>query len=196
MRTVLAIFPGPFFPNLKCDRAGNACDPDLDGDDVPNGFDNCPAEANATQSDFDHDGIGDRCDLDDGLVYLFPTATHELAWQAEPGATAVELLLGLAAKWAQQDGLGLMQALAVLTSGPQAVLGGALGTLQHSVGQISVGGAADLCLFDPNASWAVEPAALRSQGKHTPFEGHEMPVRVCATLVAGQVAYEAARAAA
>jgi dihydroorotase len=116
--------------------------------------------------------------------------------EAEPGATAVELLLGLAAKWAQQDGLGLMQALAVLTSGPQAVLGGALGTLQHSVGQISVGGAADLCLFDPNASWAVEPAALRSQGKHTPFEGHEMPVRVRATLVAGQVAYEAARAAA
>lgn len=108
----------------------------------------------------------------------------------------MELLLGLAAKWAQQDGLGLMQALAVLTSGPQTVLGGALGTLQHSVGQISVGGAADLCLFDPNASWAVEPAALRSQGKHTPFEGHEMPVRVRATLVAGQVAYEAARAAA
>ena len=115
--------------------------------------------------------------------------------EAEPGATAVELLLGLAAKWAQQDGLGLMQALTVLTSGPQAVLGSALGTLQHSVGQISVGGAADLCLLDPNASWAVEPAALRSQGKHTPFEGHEMPVRVRATLVAGQVAYEARAAA-
>ncbi len=64
--------------------------------------------------------------------------------EAEPGATAVELLLGLSAKWAQQDGLGLMQALAVLTSGPQAVLGNSLGTLQHSVGQLSVGGQADL----------------------------------------------------
>ncbi len=116
--------------------------------------------------------------------------------EAEPGATAIELLLGLSAKWAQQDGLGLMQALGVLTTGPQRVLGSALGTLQHSVGQISVGGAADLCLFDPNASWAVVPAGLRSQGKHTPFEGHEMPVHVRATLVAGQVAYEAARAAA
>ena len=111
--------------------------------------------------------------------------------EAEPGATAVELLLGLAVKWAQQDGLGLMQALTVLTHGPGGVLGGALGTLRHSVGQINVGGAADLCLFDPKASWRVEPAALRSQGKHTPFEGHQMPVRVRATLVAGQFAFEA-----
>ena len=114
--------------------------------------------------------------------------------EAEPGATAVELLLGLACKWAQQDGLGLMQALAVLTSGPQLVLGTRLGTLQHSVGQLGVGGQADLCIFDPNDSWRVVPADLRSQGKHTPFDGHELPVRVRTTLVAGQVAYEARRA--
>jgi dihydroorotase len=116
--------------------------------------------------------------------------------EAEPGATGVELLLGLAAKWAQQDGLGLMQALAVLTAGPQRVLGHSLGTLQHSVGQISVGGQADLCIFDPAGSWRVDPTGLRSQGKHTPFEGHELPVRVRATLVAGQLAYEAGRTAA
>ena len=115
--------------------------------------------------------------------------------EAEPGATAVELLLGLAAKWAQQDGLGLMQALGVLTSGPASVLGGALGTLQHSVGQLAVGGQADLCVFDAGASWRVEPSALRSQGRHTPFEGHELPARVRATLVGGQVAFEAPRGA-
>ncbi|WP_137919996.1 dihydroorotase [Hydrogenophaga sp. 2FB] len=114
--------------------------------------------------------------------------------EAEPGATAVELLLGLACTWAQQDGLGLMQALQVLTCGPQAVLGASLGTLQASVGRIAVGGVADLCVFDPNASWTVQPDALRSQGKHTPFGGHELPARVRATLVAGQVAYHAADA--
>ncbi|MGS5085424.1 dihydroorotase [Hydrogenophaga sp. A37] len=113
--------------------------------------------------------------------------------EAEPGATAVELLLGLACKWAQQDGLGLMQALTVLTAGPQMVLGHALGTLQHSVGQIAVGGQADLCIFDPDASWCVDPALLRSQGRHTPFEGHELPVRVRMTLVGGLVAHEAER---
>jgi len=114
--------------------------------------------------------------------------------EAEPGATAVELLLGLACSWAQQDGLGLMQALGVLTTGPQAVLGASLGTLQASVGRIAAGGVADLCIFDPNTGWTVQPEALRSQGKHTPFHGHELPVRVRATLVGGQVAHQSAEA--
>lgn len=109
--------------------------------------------------------------------------------EAEPGATAVELLLGLACSWAQQEGLGLVQALAPLTQGPQRVLGTSLGTLQASVGQLVVGGAADVLVFHPDAPWVVAPAALRSQGKHTPFEGHEMPVSVRATLVAGQIAH-------
>jgi dihydroorotase len=54
-----------------------------------------------------------------------------------------------------------------------------------------VGGVADLCLFDPQAAWIVEPAALHSQGKHTPFSGYELPGRVRCTLVGGQVAYQA-----
>jgi dihydroorotase len=111
--------------------------------------------------------------------------------EAEPGATAVELLLGLACTWAQQEGLGLMQALSVLTHGPQQVLGASLGTLQASVGQLAVGGAADVLVFHPDAPWTVAPSALRSQGRHTPFEGHEMPVSVRATLVAGQIAHTA-----
>ena len=109
--------------------------------------------------------------------------------EAEPGATAVELLLGLACRWAQQEGLGLSQALAVVTQGPQRVLGRSLGTLQASVGQLAVGGAADLVVFHPDAPWTVAPAALASQGKHTPFEGHELPVEVRATLVGGQIAH-------
>jgi dihydroorotase len=56
------------------------------------------------------------------------------------------------------------------------------------------GGVADLCVFDPAARWTVRPAALASQGKHTPFDGLELPGRVVATLVAGHPAYEAAAA--
>jgi dihydroorotase len=56
------------------------------------------------------------------------------------------------------------------------------------------GGVADVCVFDPRVSWQVEPGALVSQGKHTPFAydctGSALPGRVRLTLVAGQVAHE------
>ena len=110
--------------------------------------------------------------------------------EAEPGATGLELLLGLALKWGQESGVGLTRALAVLTSEPARVLGPALGTLHASAGQLVEGGVADICVFDPNAPWTVTAAALRSQGKHTPFSGYELPGRVRCTIAAGQVAYE------
>ena len=111
--------------------------------------------------------------------------------EAEPGATGLELLLGLACKWAADSQAGLMRALAVVTSEPARVLGSSLGTLEASVGRLVKGGVADLCIFDPASEWTVEPAALRSQGKHTPFSGHSLPARVRWTLVGGQIAYEA-----
>ncbi|MCW5651597.1 MAG: dihydroorotase [Ramlibacter sp.] len=110
--------------------------------------------------------------------------------EAEPGATGLELLLSLALKWGLESGIGLTRSLAVLTSEPARVLGPALGTLQASVGQLVEGGVADVCIFDPQASWQATPEALRSQGKHTPFSGYDLPGRVRATLVGGQVAYE------
>ena len=113
--------------------------------------------------------------------------------EAEPGATGLELLLGLACKWGGDSPAGLLRALAVLTSEPARVLGDALGTLQASAGRLVKGGMADICVFDPDAAWMVEPAALRSQGKNTPFSGHQLAARVRWTVVGGQVAYEAAR---
>lgn len=111
--------------------------------------------------------------------------------ESEPGATGVELLLSLALKWGQESGVGLTRALAVLTSEPARVLGSALGTLQMSAGQLVVGGVADVCVFDPQTEWAVQPEILRSQGKHTPFSGYELPGRVRCTIVGGQIAFQA-----
>ncbi len=114
--------------------------------------------------------------------------------EATAGATGVELLLSLALKWGDASQVPLAQALSVVTSRPAGVLGRAWGSLSHSAGKLVLGGAADICVFDPQAAWAVEPAALCSQGKHTPFSfahgGTLMPARVVATLVAGSIAYE------
>ncbi|KAF1049766.1 dihydroorotase [Xylophilus sp.] len=109
--------------------------------------------------------------------------------EAEPGATGLELLLSLALKWSSDAGVPLAQALGTVTAGPARVLGPALGTLAASVGRIAEGGQADLVVFDPAAAWTVEGAALASQGRHTPFSGYELPGRVRATLVGGQIAF-------
>ena len=112
--------------------------------------------------------------------------------EAEPGATGLELLLGMAYKWGTDSDVSLARVLGVLTSEPVRVLGAALGPMLASAGRLVEGGVADLCVFDPQRSWRIEPQALRSQGKHTPFSGYELPVSVRYTLVGGQVAFERA----
>ncbi|HET6598998.1 MAG TPA: dihydroorotase, partial [Burkholderiaceae bacterium] len=97
--------------------------------------------------------------------------------EAEPGATGLELLLSLALKWGAEAGLPLARTLATVTSAPVEVLGNALDSLGASAGRLVEGGVADVCVFDPNASWKVEPAALKSRGKHTPFGGDVLPGR-------------------
>src|SRR4051812_18639566 len=106
--------------------------------------------------------------------------------EAEAGATGFELLLSLSLKWAQESGLGLTRAVAVLTSEPARVLGAALGPRNGGVGQLVEGGVADLCVSDAKAEWTVTAEALRSQGKHTPFSGYELPGRVRFTIASGQ----------
>ncbi|HEX4510401.1 MAG TPA: dihydroorotase, partial [Burkholderiaceae bacterium] len=113
--------------------------------------------------------------------------------EATPGATGLELLLSLALKWGAESNLPLAATLARVTSEPVRVLGDALGSLGQSAGRVVEGGVADLCVFDPDAEWSVTPQALRSQGKHSPFDaatsGTRLPGRVRHTLVAGTIAY-------
>ncbi|MBL8319062.1 MAG: dihydroorotase [Burkholderiaceae bacterium] len=115
--------------------------------------------------------------------------------EAEPGATAVELLLSLALKWGQDQGLDLPRTLARVTCDPVRVLGASLGSLAASAGRLAEGGIADVCVFDPTTTWRVTREGLKSQGKHTPFDfsatGTALPGRVRATVVAGTVSFEA-----
>jgi dihydroorotase len=104
--------------------------------------------------------------------------------EAEPGATGLELLLPLTLKWAAEERVPLMAALAKITSEPAKLIDLAAGDLEE-------GRTADVCIFDPEAFWKVDRIALRSQGKNTPFLGLEVPGKVRFTLVAGQIVHEA-----
>lgn len=126
------------------------------------------------------DGIAAICSdhtpLDeDGKLLPFP--------EASPGASGLELLLPLTLKWAEEAHLPLAVALSRVTCDPAAVLGIDAGTL-------AVGSAADICVFDPNATWKIAADTLRSRGKNTPFLGAEISGRVCATFVGGRLVFE------
>ena len=105
--------------------------------------------------------------------------------EAMPGTTGLELLLPLLLKWAAEEGIALPLALAKASSAAAAILG-------VDRGRLSVGAAADFCIFDAGQAWVVEPKALASQGKHTPYLGHELLGKVRYTVVGGQTVYEAA----
>jgi dihydroorotase len=108
---------------------------------------------------------------------------HRPFAQAEPGATGLELLLPLTLKWGQARGLPLAATLARITCEPARILGVASGRL-------AAGAPGDLVLFDPAAPVQVKAEALKSQGKNTPFLGHELAGKVRYTIVAGNVVYE------
>jgi len=105
--------------------------------------------------------------------------------EASAGATGLELLLSLALKWAEDSRkeVDLPRALAKITCEPARIAG-------LPGGQLKVGRAADLCLFDPAARWTVAAGALASQGKHTPFLGYELSGQVKTTIVAGHIAFQ------
>ncbi|MEO5738244.1 MAG: dihydroorotase [Variovorax sp.] len=105
--------------------------------------------------------------------------------ESEAGATGLELLLPLALQWGERSGAGLRRALEVVTSAPARLIGKA------GIGQLVAGGKADLCVFDADHEWQVQPEALRSQGKSTPFAGYALRGRARFTLVGGRVVHEA-----
>lgn len=103
--------------------------------------------------------------------------------QSEIGATGVELLLPLTLKWGNEMRLPLLQVVAKITSDPAEILG-------IDAGHLSIGSAADICIFDPDYYWKVTASAILSQGKNTPFMGMELAGGVKYTLVNGHIVYE------
>jgi dihydroorotase len=104
--------------------------------------------------------------------------------EAAPGATALETLLPLTLKWAEENSVPMVQALAKVTSSAAAILGEDTGRLQQ-------GAKADVVVFDPTTPWRVTPDQLASAGKTTPYAGYELLGRARYTLVGGDIRHEA-----
>jgi dihydroorotase len=105
------------------------------------------------------------------------------------GISGIETALGVILAAVDAGLLPLSRALALLTTGPAAVLGSAWSG--GSTPGLVEGAPADLVVFDRSSTWTVEPDALASRGKNTPLTGRELAGRVLLTVAAGRFAYEA-----
>lgn len=105
--------------------------------------------------------------------------------ETEAGVAALETLLPLTLALTQQHRIGLSQAIASLTCKPAQILGLATGAL-------TPGYAADVCIFDPQASWQVNRDNWHSAGCNTPYWQQTLTGRVTHTLLAGKTVYRLA----
>ena len=103
--------------------------------------------------------------------------------ETEAGIASLETLVPLMLELSQQHGIALTQAIAKLTHQPANILGLAAGTL-------SIGQAADVCVFDPNANWQVNRQNWHSAGINTPYWQQNLRGRVTHTLQAGQLIFK------
>jgi len=100
----------------------------------------------------------------------------------EPGISGLDSLLPLGLRLVAEQVLELGELIHRLTRGPADILGLPYGTL-------SVGAAADICIFNPELSWQLDTRSMRSHGRNTPFMGWEMKGRVTHTLLNGRLVY-------
>jgi dihydroorotase len=106
---------------------------------------------------------------------------------ASNGISGIETALGLVLAAVDAGRMPLARAIAALTSGPAAVLGGSGWAGTRGLVE---GGRADLVVFDRSATWRVEASTLASRGKNSPLIGRELTGRVLLTVAAGRIAYQ------
>lgn len=100
----------------------------------------------------------------------------------KPGASGLDSLLPLTLKLVEEGLFTIPDAIARLTSGPAKIL-------NIPYGDLSVGRAADICIFNPDTIWHLTEENMISRGKNTPFRNWEMRGKVCHTLRNGKIIY-------
>lgn len=103
--------------------------------------------------------------------------------EAEYGAIGVETMLAAGLRLVHSGDVTLSRLLESMTSRPAEILGLPQGRLQK-------GAPADIIRFDPDSPFVVDPAALHSRCKNTPFDGALLQGVVKTTVVAGEIVYE------
>jgi dihydroorotase len=100
---------------------------------------------------------------------------------APPGMIGLETALAVALT-ELEDCMSIGAILALLSWRPARIAG--LST-EHG-GPVVTGASANLCVIDPRATWVVDPAAMASRSRNTPFAGRRLTGRVRHTVYHGE----------
>ncbi|MBI2705344.1 MAG: dihydroorotase [Actinobacteria bacterium] len=135
----------------------------------------------------DSDVAAIKAGLADGTIDAIATdhAPHtqevkELPFdEAPPGMLGLETALALALT--ELGDLSLEQIVGLLTWRPAAIAG--LSDMHG--GPVAEGRAANLCVFDPETAWTVDPARSASRSRNNPYAGRKLKGKVRHTILFG-----------
>ncbi|ABS04468.1 dihydroorotase [Kineococcus radiotolerans] len=112
-----------------------------------------------------------------------PVEAKDCEWSAAAmGMTGLETALSVVQHTMVDTGLVGWDVLADRMSSAPA----RIGRLPGHGRPLAVGSPANLVLLDPAARWTVDPAAMATAGRNSPFRGMELPGRVVATFLRGR----------
>ncbi len=99
----------------------------------------------------------------------------------EPGLSTIESTLSMGLLLVERGELDRAGLIRALTTGPAGVIG--------LSAELREGSVADLCVFDPEATWTPGDSSLCSVGRHVPLPGNDLPGVVRLTLCDGNQAW-------
>lgn len=99
------------------------------------------------------------------------------------GIVGLETMLPVSLDLERAGVLSMPDLIAKMTSNPAALLA-------LPEGKLSIGNAADICIFDPNKTWTLDRNKLFSKGRNTPWHKRQMTGQVQYTLKDGRVVFE------
>lgn len=105
--------------------------------------------------------------------------------QSAFGAVGLETLLPAALGVYHDGRASLAHVLNTVTAAPAKLL-------KLDGGSLKIGAPADLVLFDPGEPFVVDPNALHSRARNTPFEGRKFQGRAAMTFAGGECVFDRA----
>jgi dihydroorotase len=106
---------------------------------------------------------------------------------AAHGIVGLETALALSLVLVRDHGLDIDSLVRAMSVNPARILGVPGGSLAE-------GAPADVTVIDPQAAWEVDPDSFRSKSRNTPFAAWSMTGQARATIVGGEVKWQAAPA--